>query len=658
MRVAGPRLATALSCQVTLTFSNPGLRQVPAQATLVLAASSSLPLTLSRKVTFFYYLGIPAIFGALMAIALLVLCMGFVRVYDREGTKEHVFRRAWSIGGPFWKYKVFASGAWTLNDSWLTNIATAVAVIGTVLGLVPATDALFRGVALDRFEILNAIAAAILVASPLVVAVRYARWIRKNPGVTAEASLVLPTPPMPVDAMELPPGAQVEGPDGHLRNLPGVPPRGTNVMLDTGAPDLVPSISAMSLAPNPVVRLTPGTKAALPRYTRIRLQNGQEQWLLAATTLAVLATACDATLAQPITVTPDNWALFFLPGGPPPPRLTLRAGTQVTLATKGTVTLHHDTTATLPSGAAVTISPATLVPLNGLQIVFPVRTPAVLPADALGGGVDAAVTIVPGTMASLRAPDEATATLEGLLYGPAARVWLPSGASITVPSGTNVSTTGGAPDGQQPTPVEPGHSIQVPPRTTVGIRARRIALPGGSDVIIEGGGILEINNPAGVLAVAGSDVTAPHGDPGFDVVLRLPAQMVVPAGAKITVNGVAQVQAPGSTQVETPFRKSFTLADSRSRLRWPTGDALVGTMGMIILAGIVTMFGVGVELGLALVLTVGLSEASLAGRVVAWVALVALALFTLGYSYTAVRALADPEPGSSMSSTGGTSFTL
>ena len=101
------------------------------------------------------------------------------------------------------------------------------------------------------------------------------------------------------------------------------------------------------------------------------------------------------------------------------------------------------------------------------------------------------------------------------------------------------------------------------------------------------------------------------------------------------------------------------MSEHRRYFRWPQGSSsLIGTLGMVILAALVTVFGVGAELGLVAVLMVGLSDASIVGRGFAAAALAGVALFTLWYSVTAIRALADPQPGSSMSSTAGTSFTL
>jgi hypothetical protein len=69
------------------------------------------------------------------------------------------------------------------------------------------------------------------------------------------------------------------------------------------------------------------------------------------------------------------------------------------------------------------------------------------------------------------------------------------------------------------------------------------------------------------------------------------------------------------------------------------------------------MFGIGAQLGIAAVL-MALSDATLTGQIFAWVALGVVTLITLAYSMTAIRALADPQPGSSISATAGTSFTL
>ena len=85
---------------------------------------------------------------------------------------------------------------------------------------------------------------------------------------------------------------------------------------------------------------------------------------------------------------------------------------------------------------------------------------------------------------------------------------------------------------------------------------------------------------------------------------------------------------------------------------------MFGNLRMILGAGVLTMFGIGAEIGIAGVLAYGLSEASLPWR---WGMLAVaglVGLLAIAYSVTAIRAIADPRPGSSISATSGTSFTL
>jgi hypothetical protein len=165
-------------------------------------------------------------------------------------------------------------------------------------------------------------------------------------------------------------------------------------------------------------------------------------------------------------------------------------------------------------------------------------------------------------------------------------------------------------------------------------------------------------DPGGMLSIAGSDVTLPKDALADDVQLPLPAFVTSPSGAKITVNGVAAVIGPTGATVRTRYRKDFKLSKERSRFRLPQGpNSLAGTMGMILLAGLVTMFGIGIELGIVAAL-VGLSEATRWAQGIMWALLFAVVVFTLHYSVTAFKSLADPEPGSTMSTTAGTSFTL
>jgi hypothetical protein len=81
-------------------------------------------------------------------------------------------------------------------------------------------------------------------------------------------------------------------------------------------------------------------------------------------------------------------------------------------------------------------------------------------------------------------------------------------------------------------------------------------------------------------------------------------------------------------------------------------------MRLIFVAALMTVFGVGAQLGIAGVLLYDFSDASTAGRRIALGVIGLIAAFLLYYSTTAIRSLADPQPGSSMSAAPGTSFTL
>lgn len=167
-----------VSCEVTLDFS--GLAQVPETATLVLDGSSSIQLTVSRDVTLYEYLAIPAISGSVMALLLLVLCILFVRVPDLRGRGEKRLSRV------SWSFPVSASGAWTLNDSWATNIALVAAAIGSIYGITTTANSIFPGVPLNRFAILVAFTGVIVAAAPLFFGIMYSLRSYRRPNAEFE----------------------------------------------------------------------------------------------------------------------------------------------------------------------------------------------------------------------------------------------------------------------------------------------------------------------------------------------------------------------------------------------------------------------------------------------------------------------------------------
>ncbi len=138
------------------------------------------------------YFAVPAGVGAGMLIVLLGFAMIFVKVYDRVGAVVRPWRTtAGKIGwnGEFWRWTVMASGAWTINDSWATNISTVTAIVATLLTTTGAASTIFPGIALDRFAFVNMIAAGLIAAVPLVFAILYARWTARFPGPTLDTTI-------------------------------------------------------------------------------------------------------------------------------------------------------------------------------------------------------------------------------------------------------------------------------------------------------------------------------------------------------------------------------------------------------------------------------------------------------------------------------------
>ena len=121
--------------------------------------------------------------------------------------------------------------------------------------------------------------------------------------------------------------------------------------------------------------------------------------------------------------------------------------------------------------------------------------------------------------------------------------------------------------------------------------------------------------------------------------------------------GQADVELPAGLAMMAPRRKAYVLPYARHLTVPAPANTLGASMRLVIVAALLTVFGVGAQLGIAGVLAY-FSDASTTGRWTTFALLGAVAAFLLYYSTTAIRSLADPQPGSSMSAAPGTSFTL
>jgi len=207
--------------------------------------------------------------------------------------------------------------------------------------------------------------------------------------------------------------------------------------------------------------------------------------------------------------------------------------------------------------------------------------------------------------------------------------------------------------------------------------AEAMALPGTADIGILPGSILEIKAPGGTWTIQASDLAppgrdepqaasppipwcwppAPESTVPNDVHIRYPARIDAHGGAKVTVTGTADVTFPRGTVMTAPRRRTYTLQWERKLLTPQGPNVLIANMGMLVIANIFTMFGIGAELGVASGL-VYFSEAVQPWREIIFIGIAAVALLVIVYAKTATRTMADPQPGSSISAQAGTSFTL
>jgi hypothetical protein len=683
---AGRLSKAANICSMTVTFT--GLGQIPAAAALVLdepGGPASLQLSVSRSVPVFWYLGIPALAGVLMVVLLLALCMARVHVYDKENNQDAKVS-PWKR--TYWRHRIFASGAWTINDSWATNITAVVAVVGIILTTTSAVNSLFPGVALDRFAIVNACAGAIAAAAPLVFGALYAGLTHRDPGITVDATVTLPpftarlSPqnkdlsegiacaaslskrtqviPVPVSPEDpgkfVPAGASITLNEGTDINLAA----GTEVALAGGSP--------IRLAGKTWATLSAGTTTTLAADTGVLVGYKSRQWGYEVP--VQLAEATEALLDEDTAVVPSACRWTRILGDA---KATLHAQTKVILPDGGTGKLTRAEEVKLSAGATAWLLQSRSVTLASSDATLSTETHAKL-ATEIGTWPAGQEVIIPACT-SVKLGTAAKATLHDVSSG-SIGINLPDGAAIAVPGGAAIGTADSVE--RWPVQVLAGKTIQVPPESRIEVLGDGImALPGNPDVLVKGESAFSLNNAGGAghdrkddgcaITIAGGDAASAAQDqpsdkdkaPQSDVLLPMPTFLTAPAGAKITVTGAADLMLPSGTKVIAPRRDNFSLRrDRHIQLPQNSNNVLVANMRLAVISALVTIFGVGAEIGIVGVLAFKLSDASDLGQGLGLTLTILTALFGLWYSHTAIRALADPQPGSSISAASGSSFTL
>ena len=254
-----------------------------------------------------------------------------------------------------------------------------------------------------------------------------------------------------------------------------------------------------------------------------------------------------------------------------------------------------------------------------------------------------------------------------------ATVKLTADASIAVPSGASITVLGGAKIGApgKEFGVKAGGTIPAPPCSEITIKSGTIlGLPGGTAVVIGPQGTLTMDTNT---LIAASDLGSmqsprrrgprlfrrePQTRPVADTTVQAGTPITVITGATATVTGVADVRLPGGTTIVAPDHRGIQLEKDTPILVPSSSNMIAANMRSLLFAAALTTFAIGTEISLIATLAIHFSRANMDGHIAAWVMAVIVAAILTLYGATAIRALAEPTPGSSLSAGSATSFTL
>lgn len=303
------------------------------------------------------------------------------------------------------------------------------------------------------------------------------------------------------------------------------------------------------------------------------------------------------------------------------------------------------------AGSVSTLLPAG-VPLDRFAILIAVCG-AIIVAGPLVFAVLNTVTVgsigvVPDN-AALRIPDGKVA------------MTVPGGASLTFGSKVRMDTESGAElelDAGATMPVPPGCDIEAQLAVDEPFAdgaLGTLVFPGDSSILLTGTRTLT------VTAMGGKAFTVPLGAGKLPATLAPKTTMTVDHetadAIAVKVTGFATVAIPPGTRV-----KAVTYAPKvfgATSLRVPLGpNVIAAQMRSMLGAGMVTMFGIGAELGILGVLAGSLAIGSSAAHGWALAVIASMAMVVLGYAIATAVTLADTRPGSALSAQTRTSYSL
>jgi hypothetical protein len=248
-----------------------------------------------------------------------------------------------------------------------------------------------------------------------------------------------------------------------------------------------------------------------------------------------------------------------------------------------------------------------------------------------------------------------------------ATITMPAGASIALPGGAVVTE---AKDGPEKARIKPGSTISAPPGSKITVSpGALLALPGGAAVAISAGATLTIETGA---LIAKDNLAPPQASPASghqsiwdwssrpaapDPNISATDLITITEGAVASVTGTADIKLVAATIIASGSRGMAVKPDTAITVP-STPNVMAAGMGSVLPAAALTIFGIGAEMGLIAVLAAHYSPAGHAGRVAAVVISAVVAAGLVLYGATSIRSLADPIPGTSLSSSARTSFTL
>jgi hypothetical protein len=270
-------------CRVTVKFK--GAPRTPQSALLVLDEAgvlSSTQLSLSRDVTWFDYLGVPFICGALMIIALLLVIGFLIRIHEEDGTRKSLIDRQ------FWTKTVSAS------DVRKVGLIPVAAIIATFLGAGTLASSLFPGISLSVFGALATVVELIAGGAGVVAyALLYDRWLRHQSPDVIGSTLALPSGSNQPTAITFPEGANITS-NGSLSITRDQ--AGTADQITTE----VPASKSISIPDNTTIEILQGKSLSFPDGPNILLKDTVS--LLASNDKANLSIEDGPTYPFPVTI--------------------------------------------------------------------------------------------------------------------------------------------------------------------------------------------------------------------------------------------------------------------------------------------------------------------------------------------------------------------